>query len=135
LAKEADESLVKQKALELEIERLLRAVDNTRGISASTKFAKQSIIGNLPTLGETHALSKPVTLNSIPTPQESKVMKNDKVIAPGMFRINPVKPSREEKHVSNTVRASARTKPITISQPYVFTKKDVNSESNGLSST
>nr|GEZ34374.1 retrovirus-related Pol polyprotein from transposon TNT 1-94 [Tanacetum cinerariifolium] len=29
--------------------------------------------------------------------QESKVVKNDKVIAPGMFRINPFKPSREEK--------------------------------------
>nr|GEU80416.1 Gag-Pol polyprotein [Tanacetum cinerariifolium] len=51
------------------------------------------------------------------------------------LRINPFKTSREEKHVSNTVRASARTKPITVSQPPVFTKKDVNSDSNGLSST
>nr|GEZ81269.1 hypothetical protein [Tanacetum cinerariifolium] len=50
---------------------------------------------------ETHALSNPVPSNSIPTPQESKVMKNDKVIAPGMFRINPFKPSREEKYVPN----------------------------------
>nr|GFC56750.1 hypothetical protein [Tanacetum cinerariifolium] len=62
-------------------------------------------------------------------------MKNDKVIALGMFRINPFKTSREEKHVPNTVRASNRTKPITVSQPPVFTKKDVNSDSNGLSST
>nr|GFA89800.1 hypothetical protein [Tanacetum cinerariifolium] len=38
-------------------------------------------------------------------------------------------------HVSNNVRASARTKPITVSQPSVITKKDVNSDSNGLSST
>nr|GFC79413.1 hypothetical protein [Tanacetum cinerariifolium] len=90
---------------------------------------------NLPEVGETHALSKPVTSNSIPTPRESKVMKNDKVIAPGMFRINPFKTSREEKHVPNKVRAIARTKPITISQPPVFTKKDVNSDSNGLSFT
>nr|GEU72717.1 copia protein [Tanacetum cinerariifolium] len=86
-------------------------------------------------LGETHALSKPVTSNSIPTPQESKVVINDKVMSPGMFRINPFKTSREAKHVANTIRASARTKPITISQPHVFTKKDVNSDSNGLSST
>nr|GFA02603.1 integrase, catalytic region, zinc finger, CCHC-type, peptidase aspartic, catalytic [Tanacetum cinerariifolium] len=86
-------------------------------------------------LGETHALSKPVTLNSTPTPQESKVVKNDKVIAPGMFRINPFKTSREEKHVPNIIRASAKTKPITVSQPLVFTKKDVNSNSNGLFST
>nr|GEV21452.1 retrovirus-related Pol polyprotein from transposon TNT 1-94 [Tanacetum cinerariifolium] len=109
--------------------------DNKCGTSANTKFAKQSIMGNLPKLGETHALSKPVTSNSIPTPQESKVVKNDKVIAPGMFRINPFKTSREEKHVPNTVRASVRTKPITVSQPTVFTKKYVNSDSNGLSST
>nr|GEV89295.1 putative ribonuclease H-like domain-containing protein [Tanacetum cinerariifolium] len=109
--------------------------DNTHGTSANTKFAKQSIVGNLPKIGETHALSKPVTSNLIPTPQESKVVKNDKVIAPGMFRINPFKTSREENHVPNKVRASVRTKPITISQPTVFTKKDVNSNSNGLSST
>nr|GEU85162.1 hypothetical protein [Tanacetum cinerariifolium] len=109
--------------------------DNKRGTSANTKFAKQSIMGNLPKVGETHALSKPVTLNSVPTPQESKVMKNDKVIAPGMFRIHHFKTSREEKHVPNNVRASVRTTPITISQPAVFTKKDVNSDSNSLSST
>nr|GEY89822.1 hypothetical protein [Tanacetum cinerariifolium] len=98
--------------------------DNTRGTSTNTKFAKQLILGKLPMLGETLALSKPVTSNSIPTPQESKVMKNDKVIAPGMFMINPFKTSREEKHVPNIVRESARTKPITVSQPPVFTKKD-----------
>nr|GEY08229.1 hypothetical protein [Tanacetum cinerariifolium] len=38
--------------------------------------------------------------------------------------INPFKTSREEKNVPNTVRASARTKRITVSQPPVFTKKD-----------
>nr|GEZ34620.1 hypothetical protein [Tanacetum cinerariifolium] len=153
-------SLAKHKALELEIERLLRAVvsqdimsvvqkasvvdtsnsklslnENTCGTSTNTKFAKQSILGKPPTLGDTHALSKPFTSNSTPTPQESKVVKNDKVITPGMFRINPFMTSREEKHVRNNVRASVRTKPITVLQPPVFTKKDVNSDSNGLSST
>nr|GFA92665.1 integrase, catalytic region, zinc finger, CCHC-type, peptidase aspartic, catalytic [Tanacetum cinerariifolium] len=62
-------------------------------------------------------------------------MNNDKVIAPGMFRINPDKTSKEEKNVPNTVRASNRTKPITVSQPPVFIKKDMNSDLNGLSST
>nr|GFA73888.1 integrase, catalytic region, zinc finger, CCHC-type, peptidase aspartic, catalytic [Tanacetum cinerariifolium] len=62
-------------------------------------------------------------------------MNNDKVIAPVMFRINPSKTFRDEKHVPNTVSASARKKPITVSQPYVITKKDVNSDLNGLSST
>nr|GEY79222.1 retrovirus-related Pol polyprotein from transposon TNT 1-94 [Tanacetum cinerariifolium] len=86
LAKEADEALAKHKALELEFERLLKAV-------------------------------------VISTPQESKGVNHDKVIAPGIFKINPFKTSREEKHVPNSVRASARTKPITVSQPPVFTKK------------
>nr|GEU48899.1 hypothetical protein [Tanacetum cinerariifolium] len=35
----------------------------------------------LPKIDKTHALSKPVTSNSVPTPQESKVMKNDNVVA------------------------------------------------------
>nr|GEU73556.1 hypothetical protein [Tanacetum cinerariifolium] len=109
--------------------------DNTRDTSVNTKFAKQSIMENLPKVGETYALSKPVTSNSISTPQEYKVIKNDKVIALGMFRINPFKICREAKHVPNKFRASARSKPITISKPSVITKKDVNSDSNGLSST
>nr|GEV16516.1 uncharacterized mitochondrial protein AtMg00810-like [Tanacetum cinerariifolium] len=63
-------------------------------------------------------------------------MKNDKGIAPGMFRINPFKTYREDKVVPiNQARASVRTNPITISQPHVITKKDVNFDSNGLSST
>nr|GFC46987.1 hypothetical protein [Tanacetum cinerariifolium] len=78
--------------------------DTTRGTSANTKFARQSNLGKLPKVGEIHALSKPVTFNLILTPQESKVVKNDKVIAPGMFMINPSKPSREEKDVPNKVR-------------------------------
>ncbi|GJZ38792.1 retrovirus-related pol polyprotein from transposon TNT 1-94 [Tanacetum coccineum] len=53
-------------------------------------------------------------------------------MCPGMFRINPFKPSREEKYVPNKVRASVRTNPITVSQPHVITKKDVNSDSNGF---
>nr|GFA30831.1 hypothetical protein [Tanacetum cinerariifolium] len=103
--------------------------------SKNTKFAKQPIVENISKIGETNALSNPVTSNSVSSPQESKRVNNDKVIAPGMFRINPSKTSREEKHVPNTVRASAKTKPITISQPHVITKKDVNSDLNGLSST
>nr|GEX00475.1 hypothetical protein [Tanacetum cinerariifolium] len=97
--------------------------DTAIGTSTNTKFAKQSILGKTPKVGKTHALLKPVTSNSIPTPQGSKVVKNVKVIALGMFRINPFKPSREEKHVPNKVRASVRRKPVTVSQPPVITKK------------
>nr|GEU67012.1 uncharacterized mitochondrial protein AtMg00810-like [Tanacetum cinerariifolium] len=109
--------------------------DTTCGKSANTKFAKQSMLGKPSKVGETHALSKLVTSNSIPTPQGSNVVQNDKVIAPGMFRINPFTPSKEEEHAPNKVRASVRTKPITVSQPPVITKKVLNSDSNGLSST
>nr|GEW19428.1 hypothetical protein [Tanacetum cinerariifolium] len=85
---------------------------------------------------ETIDLSKPVTSNSVPTTKESKVMKNNKVITLGMFRINPSKTSREDKFVPiNEARASIKTNPITVSQPHVITKKDVNSDSDGLSST
>ncbi|GJV01784.1 retrovirus-related pol polyprotein from transposon TNT 1-94 [Tanacetum coccineum] len=99
---------------------------------AITPFPKSK---GLPKIDETHAFSKPVTSNSVATPQESKVVKNNNVIAPGMFRINPFKPSREEKSEPNKVRASVRKNPITVSQPHVITKKGVNSNSNSLSST
>nr|GEV20974.1 integrase, catalytic region, zinc finger, CCHC-type, peptidase aspartic, catalytic [Tanacetum cinerariifolium] len=154
LAKEADKSLAKHKALELEIECLLRAIikrlqaqlGDLKGKSKDTSCVSDTLNPLSQKLenenvelefqvGETHALSKSVTSNLIPTPQESKVMKNDKVIAPKMFRINPFKPSREEKYVPNKVRSSVRKNPITVSQPPVITKKVVNSDSNGLSST
>nr|GEZ95610.1 ribonuclease H-like domain-containing protein [Tanacetum cinerariifolium] len=109
--------------------------DNTQDLSANNKFAKQPIVENLPKIGKTNDLSKPVTSNSVSTPQESKGVNNDKVIAPGMFRINPSKTSREAKQVPKTISASVRTKPITVPQPPVITKKDVNFDLNGLSST
>nr|GFC31667.1 hypothetical protein [Tanacetum cinerariifolium] len=89
----------------------------------------------LPKIGETNTLSKPVTSNSVSTPPVSLGMNNDKVIAPRMFRISPDKVSRDAKKVPNTVSASSRTKPITVSQPSVITKKGMNSNSNGLSFT
>nr|GFB83717.1 hypothetical protein [Tanacetum cinerariifolium] len=52
-----------------------------------------------------------------------------------MFRISPDKLSREAKKMPNTVCASSRIKPITVSQPSVITKKAMNSNTNGLSST
>ncbi|GJY61887.1 hypothetical protein Tco_0462544 [Tanacetum coccineum] len=77
-----------------------------------------------------------VTSNSVPTTNESKVVDNDKVIAPGMFRINPFKNSREEKPLPNKpTKASVRINPVTASQPHVIIKKVVNYDSNGFSST
>ncbi|GJV33790.1 hypothetical protein Tco_1394190 [Tanacetum coccineum] len=167
LAKEADESLAKHKALEYEIERLLRAAvsqnimsivqsptvvetsdlqtelepqtkikteslqekltdtiyenaklraqlfdkvseqkDTSKGTSVNTKFVKPSIFGKPPSsLGTKlyyitpfpNTLSKPVTSHSVQSTQESKVVNNTKVIAPGMFRINPTMNSRNDR--------------------------------------
>ncbi|GJT16868.1 hypothetical protein Tco_0875574 [Tanacetum coccineum] len=167
LANEADESLAKHKALEFEIECLLKAVvsqdimsivqnnsvvdtsnlqtefdqckydkisydkayndmqqkierlqaqlEDLKGKPPSSSRSKLYSVTPFPKskgllkIDESHALSKPVTSNST---------------------------SREEKSVPNKpIKASVRTKPITVSQPHVITKKHVNSDSNGLSST
>nr|GEZ98720.1 hypothetical protein [Tanacetum cinerariifolium] len=114
---------------------LFDKISDQKNTACGKSAKKQSILGKQPNVGEIHALSKSVTSNLIPTPQGSKVMQNEKVIALGMFRINPFKTSWEKKHMPNKVRASVRTKPITVSQPHVITKKVINSDSNGLSST
>nr|GEU71649.1 reverse transcriptase domain-containing protein [Tanacetum cinerariifolium] len=128
--------------------------DTTKGASVNTQFCKQSMLGKPPSssgsklyvvtpflkskclskIDVTHTLSKPVTLNLIPTPQESNVVKNDKVIAPRIFRINPFKSYRVNNFVPNKhVKASVRTKPITVSQPHVITKEDVDSNTHDFS--
>nr|GFA84761.1 hypothetical protein [Tanacetum cinerariifolium] len=88
-----------------------------------------------PSTGSGNLYCQTSHFNSIPTPEGSKVVKSIKVIALGMFRINPFKPFWEEKHVLKKVRASVRTNPITVLQPPVITKKVINSDSNGLSFT
>ncbi|GJR06213.1 hypothetical protein Tco_0529197 [Tanacetum coccineum] len=136
------------KNLELEFQ-VSEQKDTTKGTSANTKFVNQSTSGTklysvtpflnskvIPKVVKMNDLSKHVTSNSVPTTTESKVMTNDKVIAPRIFRINSFNTSREDKFVPiNQDKASVRTNPIIISQPRVITKKHVNSDSNGLSST
>ncbi|GJR86952.1 retrovirus-related pol polyprotein from transposon TNT 1-94 [Tanacetum coccineum] len=105
--------------------------DTTKGTSINTKFANQSTVrkqflqslrnksvvrqpnafqSERPTFSKTQVpqmvdktndLSNPVTSNSVPTTKEPKVIENDKVIAPGIFRINPFKNSRDVKFVPN----------------------------------
>nr|GEX18001.1 hypothetical protein [Tanacetum cinerariifolium] len=122
LAKEADESFTKHKALELEIERLLRAVvsQNIMSIVLSNSviainlrkttfffWTKLYVVTPLPKsksismVGESNALSKHVTSNSVPSSHESTVVNNERVIAPGIFRINPFKASRVDNFVPN----------------------------------
>nr|GEV64851.1 retrovirus-related Pol polyprotein from transposon TNT 1-94 [Tanacetum cinerariifolium] len=56
--------------------------DNTQDMSENTMFAKQPIVENLPKVGETNALSKLVTSNSVSSPQESKGVDNTKTRRP-----------------------------------------------------
>ncbi|GKC75995.1 hypothetical protein Tco_1126769 [Tanacetum coccineum] len=102
-----------------------------------TKFSKQKDeVEVFPKVVVNNDLTKPVTSHSVPKIQESKVVKNDKVIALGIFQINPLKNSRVDNFAPNKhVKASVRTKLITVSQPNAITKKDVNSNISGLSST
>nr|GEU87559.1 integrase, catalytic region, zinc finger, CCHC-type, peptidase aspartic, catalytic [Tanacetum cinerariifolium] len=168
LVKEADESLAKHKALEFEIERLLKAVvshdimtvvqnnsvvdtsnlqtklERTKERFENCIIKKQNEYAKL--WNDWYTKCKECKFDKISYDKAYNDMQQkierlqlsweiSRVIAPGMFRINPFKTSREEKHVPNIVRPSTKTKPITILQPPVFTKKDVNSDSNGLSST
>nr|GEW34684.1 integrase, catalytic region, zinc finger, CCHC-type, peptidase aspartic, catalytic [Tanacetum cinerariifolium] len=89
--------------------------DNNQDSSKNTKFVKQPITEILHKIGETNAFSKPVTSNSVSTPPVSKGVNNAKVIAPGIFKISLDKVSREDKKVPNSVSASSRKKPITVS--------------------
>ncbi|GJZ09962.1 retrovirus-related pol polyprotein from transposon TNT 1-94 [Tanacetum coccineum] len=128
--------------------------DTNKGTSVNTQFSKQSILGKppssskpklysvtpfpkstvIPKVGKSNALSKPVTSNLAPSSRKSAVVNNERVIALGIFRINPFKASRVDNFVPNKhVKASVRTKPITVSQPHVVTKEDVNSNRNGFS--
>ncbi|GJS28958.1 hypothetical protein Tco_0489578 [Tanacetum coccineum] len=91
--------------------------DTTHGTSANNKFSRQSILRKptsssgpklysvtplpkskvIPKVGESNALLKLVTSNSAPSFQELTVVNNERVIDPGIFRINPFKASRLEK--------------------------------------
>ncbi|GKC71764.1 retrovirus-related pol polyprotein from transposon TNT 1-94 [Tanacetum coccineum] len=95
-----------------------------------TPFHKSIVI---PKVGKSNALSKPVTSNLVPCSRESTVVNNERAISLGIFRINPFKASRVDNFVPNKhVKASVRTKPITVSQHHLITKNNVNSKTNGF---
>ncbi|GJV94096.1 retrovirus-related pol polyprotein from transposon TNT 1-94 [Tanacetum coccineum] len=163
LAKEADESLAKHKALEFEIECLLRAV-----VSQDIMFIMQSnsIVDTSNIQTELDRTKEKLENCIIKKEKEYVVLWNnwytkceelkyDKITYDKAYNdiqqkierlqassigrsqgINSFKTSREDKFVPiNQVKASVRINPITVSQPYVVTKKHVNYDSNGLSST
>ncbi|GJU02968.1 retrovirus-related pol polyprotein from transposon TNT 1-94 [Tanacetum coccineum] len=146
---QADESLAKHKVLKYEIERLLKAVAS-RDIMSVVQSNSVVDTSNLQTeldpyndmqqkierlqaqLGDLKGKSQDTPCVSDTLYPLSQKLENENV----ELEINPLKTSREDKFVPiNKVRASIKTNPITVSQPHVITKKDVNSDSNGLSST
>nr|GEV35097.1 integrase, catalytic region, zinc finger, CCHC-type, peptidase aspartic, catalytic [Tanacetum cinerariifolium] len=110
LAKKADDSLAKHKAMELDNERLLKAVVSQEVMNI---VQKESVVDT----------------SDIQTELERTKERIENCI---IKKISPDKISREAKKVPNTVNASSRKKPITVSQPNVITKKNVNSNLNGL---
>ncbi|GJS76348.1 hypothetical protein Tco_0726229 [Tanacetum coccineum] len=110
--------------------------DTNKGTSVNTQFSKQSILGKppssskpklysvtpfpkstvIPKVGKSNALSKPITSNSAPSSRESSVVNNERVIAPGIFRINPFKAYREDVNSNrngfspNRVESTTRTR-------------------------
>ncbi|GJT53274.1 hypothetical protein Tco_0988328 [Tanacetum coccineum] len=98
--------------------------DTTKGMSTNTLFCKQSILGKPP------SSSGSKLYYVTPFPKSKGLPKIDESHA----LINPFKASRVDNFVPNKhVKASVRTKPITVSQPNVMTKNEVNSKTNGLS--
>ncbi|GJR95378.1 hypothetical protein Tco_0267552 [Tanacetum coccineum] len=96
--------------------------DTNKGTSVNTQFSKQSILGKPP------SSSKPKLFSVSPFPKSMVIPKV------GIFRINPFQAPRVDNFVPNKhVKASVRTKLITVSQPHVITKNDVNSKTNGFS--
>ncbi|GJY11565.1 hypothetical protein Tco_0380874 [Tanacetum coccineum] len=138
LANEADESLAKHKALELEIERLLRVVFSRDIMS----IVQNNFVVNTSNLQTELERTKERFENCI-IKKENEYAKlwNDwskkcEECKYDKISIDPFKNSREVKYVRNKpIKASVRTNPIIVSQPHVITKKAVNSNSNGFSST
>nr|GEX46017.1 hypothetical protein [Tanacetum cinerariifolium] len=148
LAKEPGESLAKHKTLKLEIERLLRAVENEyaklwndwykeckeckydKNFYDKTYNDMQQKIERLQAqLGDHKGKSKDTssvsdTLDPLPQKLENENVELE------------FQNSREEKSVAKKpIKASVRTNSITVSQPHVITKKVASSDSNGFSST
>nr|GEX35238.1 hypothetical protein [Tanacetum cinerariifolium] len=132
------------KALELEIERLLRAVvsQDNMSIVQNNSVVDLSILQT--ELERTKERFENCIIkkeneyaklwNDCTHPYGIKVVKNDNVICPRIFWTNPSKTSRIDNVVpKKPIKASVKTNPITISQPHVITKNDVKSKTNGFS--
>nr|GFA18652.1 hypothetical protein [Tanacetum cinerariifolium] len=163
LAKEADESLDKQKSLELEIERLLKEsvsydimsivqnslVDVPSDLRTELDRTKEKLElciikkekeyavlwNNCAVTPLSKKLHVSIPSHSVPQPREFNVVKHRNVIAPGMFKINPSQMPRVDLVPNKQSSASIRTIPITNSQRHVTVKENMSSNMATASST
>ncbi|GKB44217.1 hypothetical protein Tco_0889159 [Tanacetum coccineum] len=97
----------------------------------SQKLEDENVI---PKVGESNALLKPVNSNSSPSTRESKVVKNDNVIASGIFRINP---SNTSKGPSASKSSCIKNKDVEVEEHHrnlLLSKnqKHMSSECNNI---
>nr|GFB21864.1 hypothetical protein [Tanacetum cinerariifolium] len=85
--------------------------DNTQDSSKNTKFAKQPNVEILPKIGETNALSKPVTSNSVSTPQVSKGLDNTKTRRP-----QPRSNTKNDRVPSASKRSQSQNKEAEVEE-------------------
>ncbi|GJS13905.1 hypothetical protein Tco_0408377 [Tanacetum coccineum] len=130
------------KEMQHQIERLQARLGDLKGKSMNTQCASNTLDPLSQKLDENVSLEFQEKLhdtiyeNTKLRAQLHTKFSEQKDAMKGMFRINPFKNSRVDNVVPNKhVKESIRTKPITVSQPRVITKQDVNSNTNGLSST
>ncbi|GJX67539.1 retrovirus-related pol polyprotein from transposon TNT 1-94 [Tanacetum coccineum] len=177
LTKEADESLAKHKALEWEIERLLRVVvsqdimsvvQNNSAVDTSNlqtelehtfdplpqklenenvelefqvrnyekenahlKIAYKNLFDSI---NVTRAQTK-LIVDSLQNKLHDTIYENAKLRAQLFDKVSEQEDTTKGSKVNKPIKASVRTNSITVPQPRVITKKVVNSDSNGFSST
>ncbi|GKA58729.1 hypothetical protein Tco_0758042 [Tanacetum coccineum] len=100
----------------------------------SQKLEDENVI---PKVGESNALLKPVTSNSAPSTRESKVVKNDNVIASGMFRINPFNTSKNDRVPSAYKSSCIKNKDVEVEEKHMNlllskNQKHMSSECNNI---
>ncbi|GJZ22881.1 hypothetical protein Tco_0559920 [Tanacetum coccineum] len=164
LAEEADESLAKHKALELEIEHLLRAVvsQDIMSIVQNNSENEYALLWNDWYKKYEECKYDKISYDKAYNDMKQKIerlqaqlgdpngkSKDTPCVSDNLdplpqklenenveLKINPFKNSREVKSVPNKpIKASVMTNLITVPQPYVTTKKASNSDSNSFSST
>nr|GEZ11335.1 retrovirus-related Pol polyprotein from transposon TNT 1-94 [Tanacetum cinerariifolium] len=101
--------------------------DNNQDSSKKTKFAKQPIAEILPKIGETNALSKPVTSNSVSTPPVSKGLDNTKTRRP-----QPRSNTKNDRIPSASKSSRSKNKEVKVEEHHrnlLLSKKNKHSSS------